>query len=121
MNVNKQSRALADQLAAILDERKGKDIVLIDIEKYSIVADGFLLVSGRNTPQVQALADALDEKMAEKGVFARSTEGYATARWVIKDFGDILVHIFHSEDRAFYNLERLWDKGDNMTRYETEI
>jgi ribosome-associated protein len=120
MNVNQASRALADQLAAILDERKGQDIVLVDIEKYSIVADGFLLVSGRNTPQVQALADALDEKMAERGVFAASTEGYATARWIIKDFGDILVHIFHSEDRAFYNLERLWDKGGNIIRYELD-
>ena len=78
------------------------------------------MVSGRNTPQVQALADALDEKMAERGVFAASTEGYATARWIIKDFGDILVHIFHSEDRAFYNLERLWDKGGNIIRSELD-
>ena len=60
MNVNQNSRILADELAAILDEHKGQDIVLIDIEKYSVVADGFLLVSGRNTPQVQALADALE-------------------------------------------------------------
>ena len=120
MNVNQNSRILADELAAILDEHKGRDIVLIDIEKYSVVADCFLLVSGRNTPQVQALADALDEKMAEKNIFAKSTEGYATARWIIKDFGDILVHVFHSEDRSFYNLERLWDKGDNITHYEFE-
>ena len=118
--MNQQSRQLADQLAAILDDRKGVDIVLLDIENYSIVADGFLVASGRNTSQVQAMADALDDKMAEHGIFSRGTEGYATARWIIKDFNGILVHIFHKEDREFYNLERLWDKGGNLHRYEFE-
>lgn len=118
--MNSESRELADKLAHVLDDRKGVDIILLDIEKYSIVADGFLVVSGRNIPQVKALADALDEKMGEEGIFCRKTEGYATARWIIKDFGDILVHIFHKEDRAFYNLERLWNHGDNYHPYNFE-
>ena len=118
--MNTEARALADRLAAVLDEHKGRDIILLDIEKYSIVADGFLLVSGRNTPQVQALADALDDAAEEAGIECEGTEGYSTGRWIIKNFGSILVHIFHKEDREFYNLERLWDKGDNLITYEFE-
>lgn len=118
--MNSETRRFADQIASLLDEHKGKDIVLIDIEEYSIVADGFLIVSGRNTLQVQALADALDEELSAKGIFVKNTEGYSTGRWIIKDYGDILVHIFHKEDREFYNLERLWDKGNNLISYTFE-
>jgi len=116
--MNQNSRKMADTIAQVLLEHKGKDLLLLDIEERSVVADGFLLVSGRSTTQVRTLADALDEKLAAQDIDCLHTEGYAASRWIIKDYGDILVHIFHKEDREFFNLERLWADGTNEYRYE---
>ena len=116
--MNQNSKKMADAIARVLLEHKGTDLLLLDIEERSVVADGFLLVSGRSTTQVRTLADALDDKLAAQGLECRHTEGYAASRWIIKDYGDILVHIFHKEDREFFNLERLWADGTNEYRYE---
>ena len=72
-----------------------------------------IIASGRTAAQVKALADEVDEKMAEAGWNLRRSEGATEGRWIVMDYGSILVHIFHQEERAYYNLERLWEDGSN--------
>ena len=92
------------EMAKVLDRRKAEDIILLDVKKATILADTFIVCSGRSTPHVKTLADELDEAMG--------------GRWIVMDFGDILVHIFHKEEREFYNIERLWKDEENFLEYE---
>lgn len=102
------SKELALQIAKILDAKKAIDVVVLDISHLTIIADYFVIASGNTEIQVRALCDELLKSMSEQGIEARGQEGYRHGRWVVLDYGDVIVHIFHREDRAFYNLERLW-------------
>lgn len=115
-----KARELADSIARALDSKKGQDILIIDIADMTIIADGFVVVSGSNTNQTKALCDEVERALQLQGIERRRLEGYNPGRWIVMDYEDILVHIFHKEEREFYNLERLWDDGTNTTRYETE-
>ena len=100
-----------NKILKILDDKKAKDISTINIEGISILADYFVICSGTSSTHIKALADEVEVKMAEEGFNCFHREGYDTAKWILLDFGDIVVHIFHDEDRSFYNLERLWSDG----------
>ncbi len=97
---------LAREMTNILDSKKAEDILVLDISGQSILADYFVICSGRSEVQVHALYDALQEKMSEKGIYPIHLD--KSDRWIVLDYGDIIVHIFHSEERKFYNIERLW-------------
>lgn len=113
------TKQLADLIGQTLVDKKARDVVLLDISDMTIIAEGFLLASGTSSLQVKALADAVEDKLQEeRGVSPVAIEGYAAGRWIVLDYGDLLVHLFHQEDRAFYNLERLWDETVNRTTYE---
>ena len=101
-NPNKLVREMAD----ILDGKKAEDILILDISGQSVLADYFVICSGRSEVQVHALDDELQEKMSEKGICPIHLD--KSDRWIVLDYGDIIVHIFHSEERKFYNIERLW-------------
>ena len=101
---------LAGQMAGILDGKKAEDITVLDIRRLSVLADYFVIASGRSEVQVNALYDELQGKMAEKGIFPRHLD--KSDRWIAVDYGDIIVHIFHQEERAFYNIERLWTDAE---------
>mgnify|MGYP006274442511 CR=1 FL=1 len=73
------------------------------------LCDVFLLASGRSERQVAAISDALEEKLAENGTKVLRSEGKALARWILLDFGDVIVHVMHEEDRMHYSLERIWN------------
>jgi len=88
---------------------------LIDISAVSVLADYFIIASGTNRNQVQALADNVDETLHKAGYPVKQTEGYRTANWVLMDYGDIIVHVFDSENRLFYDLERIWRDGQTIT------
>lgn len=90
------------------DDKKAFDVKVLDISKLSSIGDYFVIASGNSTTQVVAIADEVEEKMAKSGFELLQKEGQNSARWVLLDFGDIIVHVFHKEDRKFYNLERLW-------------
>lgn len=107
-------------LCKILYDKKALDIKAIHVGDKTIIADWFILCSGRGVPQVKALSDELEDKAAEMGLFAKRKEGYTEGRWIVLDFGDVLVHIFHPEERSYYNLERLWEDGSNMLTYTEE-
>lgn len=94
-----------------LDEKKGEDIKIIDISKISVMADYFIIANGNNISQVQALVDNVEEKMHKAGFTIKRKEGNKSSTWVLLDFGDIVVHVFDSEDRLFYDLERIWSDG----------
>lgn len=103
-----------------LYDKKAQDIRAMYVQDKTVVADWFILCNGRSVPQVKTLCDDLEEKMAETDYFVRRKEGYQEGRWVVLDFGDVLVHVFHPEERTYYNLERLWDSGDNVILYSVE-
>ena len=100
-----------------LEEKKAEDISVIDISGVTVLADYFLIASGNNRNQVQALSDSVEEALGRAGVSPRQVEGYNAANWVLMDYGDIIVHIFDRENRLFYDLERIWrDYAGNPRR-----
>ena len=94
-----------------LEDKKAKDLKVIDIEEVSTIADYFIIASGTNVNQVQALVDNVDEMLGRAGYTAKQVEGYNGASWVLMDYGDIIVHVFDEENRLFYDLERIWRDG----------
>lgn len=104
------SKALADKIAVILDNKKGIDIEVIDVMEKTVLADYFVIVSGNSTTQIKALADEVEYVLKnEDGIVADHVEGHGSNRWVLIDYKDVVVHVFHPEDRANYNLEKLWE------------
>ncbi|WP_058485350.1 ribosome silencing factor [Defluviitalea phaphyphila] len=98
-----------------LDDKKGEDIKILDIHEVSTIADYFIIASGRNSNQVQAMADAVEEKLIEHGFEMLNKEGYHSAGWILLDFGSVVIHVFDKEVREFYCLERLWGDAPTIT------
>ena len=97
-----------------IDEKLGIDIKIIDISKITVIADYLVIAGGKSKSQVQAIVDNITEKLAKQNVHTDHIEGYAGANWILLDYADIIVHIFHQEDRLFYDLERLWQDGNTI-------
>lgn len=89
-------------------ERKAVDPILLHVEDLTTVADYFLITGGNSTRQVQAISRHLQRTLKEKGVSAYGVEGEQEARWVLLDYGDVVIHIFYQPVREFYDLEGLW-------------
>lgn len=111
MNNSKEMTTLAIKA---LEDKKGNDIRVIDIQDVSIIADYFIIASGSNRNQVQTMADNVEEVLGRAGYEPRQLEGYGTATWILMDYNDIIIHIFSEEDRLFYDLERIWRDGKNV-------
>lgn len=97
-----------------LEDKKAEDIRVIDISEVSVLADYFLIASGKNRNQLQALADEVEEKLGRAGYPMKQSEGYDSANWILLDFGDIIIHLFDQENRLFYDLERIWRDGKQI-------
>ena len=108
---NIDNKDLVTTVYNALDDKKGIDIKILDISKISVMADYFIIASGSNRSQVQALSDNVAEVLGRAGVDAKQVEGYESANWILLDFGDIIVHVFDKENRLFYDLERIWRDG----------
>lgn len=89
-------------------EKKGLEIVILDISKVSSFADYFVLCSGTSTRHVQAIAEEIERKLLEQKCRPHHIEGYESSEWVLFDYGDLIIHVFTQTTRAFYDLERLW-------------
>ncbi len=111
MNENLTSREIALAAIEALEDKKGEDIRIIDISEVSILADYFIIASGNNRNQVQALCDNVEEKLGKMGVIQKQIEGYDNGNWILVDYRDIVIHIFDKENRLFYDLERIWRDG----------
>ncbi len=106
------SKKMVEKIVSVMEEKKAKDISIIDIQSITEIADYFVICSGTSTTHIKTIADELDFKLAEVGMEAHHKEGYDSARWILLDYGDVVIHVFHQEDRGFYNLERLWSDGE---------
>ncbi len=109
-----QARKMVKIAYQALDEKKGEDIKIINLEGISVLADYFIIANGTNSSQVQALVDNVDEELHKAGYSLKQREGYSNGNWVLLDFGDLIVHIFDRENRLFYDLERIWRDGKEI-------
>jgi ribosome-associated protein len=100
---------------AAADDRKAINLKVLHLEKVTDFTDYFLICSGTNERQVQAIADAVLERLREGKVRPLHMEGYNRGQWVLLDYGDFVVHVFHEEPRKFYALERLWGDAPDVT------
>lgn len=94
--------------ARAADAKSGEDLVALDVSEPLPLVDVFLIVTGRNERNVAAIADEIEERLLETGVKRLRREGREESRWILLDFGDLVVHVFHEQERMFYGLERLW-------------
>ncbi len=111
----KAAKEMARLAYEALSDKKAEDIKIINIEGVSVLADYFIIATGSNRNQVQAMADNVEEELFKAGYEVKQTEGYRSANWVLMDYGDIIVHVFDSENRLFYDLERIWRDGKDTT------
>ncbi|MET0811580.1 MAG: ribosome silencing factor [Microbacterium sp.] len=108
MVASAQSHEMVAIAAAAADAKGGEDLVALDVSEPLPLVDVFLLVTGRSERNVAAIADEIEDRLLEAGHRRVRREGRAEARWVLLDFGDLVVHVFHEEERTYYGLERLW-------------
>ncbi len=100
-----------ERIVRSLDTHLGKDIVAIDVKGLSAITDYFVFVTGGSNTQVKALCDYVERDMALGGVRPQRIEGYTAARWILLDYGEVVLHIFQQDARGFYDIERLWKDG----------
>jgi ribosome-associated protein len=110
----KQPKELAVRIAEVLVNKRGEDVIALGVGHLTSIADYFVIASGRNALAVRALAEEVEEKLAAEGVESRRHEGMNEARWIVLDYSSVIVHIFHMEERQYYNIERLWMDGSNQ-------
>lgn len=110
----KQPKELAVRIAEVLGNKRGEDVIALGVGHLTSIADYFVIASGRNALAVRALAEEVEEKLAAEGIDARRHEGMNEARWIVLDYASVIVHIFHIEERQYYNIERLWMDGSNQ-------
>ena len=101
-------KEMALLLAQAMDSKKGKDIRVLETDGVTTLADYFVLCSGSSAPQLKALADAGEKAMKDHGILPHHEEGHRGGTWILQDYGDVVVHVFDKEARAFYDLDRLW-------------
>ena len=108
-----EGKEIALKAAAALYDKKAQDIVALDVTRLTVITDVMLIASGRNVLQIKALADEVEDRLAEAGVPLLRKDGHQDARWVVLDYGTVLVHLFHTQEREFYRLEKLWEHDGN--------
>ena len=114
----KQSKEMARLAYQAMEDKKARDIRIIDISEISVLADYFLIASGSNKNQVQAMVDNVQEELHKAGFVPKQVEGYNSANWILLDYGDIIIHVFDEENRLFYDLERIWRDGKEISAEE---
>jgi ribosome-associated protein len=107
---------LAHRIVDVASDKKGSDIVMLRTAELTTMADFFVICTGRSDRQVQALSRAIIDELREDGVRPLGVEGQGAARWVLIDYGSVIVHVFAPEEREYYGLERLWSKAAQVVR-----
>ena len=101
-------KEMAILLAKALDSKKGKDILVLETEGLTTLADYFVLCTGTSAPQLKALADAAEKIMKDNDILPHHIEGHRGGTWILQDYGDVVLHLFSPEAREFYDLDRMW-------------
>lgn len=114
--------AFAQEIARLLDDKKAAQLNVLKVDHLTVLCDCLVIATGRSTTNVNALADHVEEELEKQGLSPLRKEGIGGGRWVVLDYGNVIVHIFHAEEREFYNIDRLWDDGTNHIDlpFETE-
>ncbi len=108
MTASHRALALTEAVARAAADKKAEEIVALDVSEHLPLADVFVVASGTNERQVTAIAEGIEEALLDEGAKAIRREGMREGRWALMDFNDVIVHVMHQEDRAYYELERLW-------------
>lgn len=111
-------QTLAEMVALKAEDKKAYDIVILDIIEISTIADYFVICSGRSSTHVQSIAEGIVDALAKDTGLKPRKEGLKEGRWILLDYGDIIVHVFQEEEREFYNLERLWADASLIEKSE---
>ena len=106
------SKSLMEKIVTILDSKKADDVKVIKVGDLTILADYFVIATGTSYTQVKMLTDEIDYQLGKMGIEPHKIEGYRSENWIVLDYTDVVVHIFHSETREFYGLEHLWADGE---------
>jgi ribosome-associated protein len=101
---------LVDLVRAAAEDKKAEDVAVLDLDGRTIVADAFVVATGRSKIQTRSIADAITDAARENGYTVARTEGYNDGGWILIDLGPVVAHVFTPDQRAFYNLERLWGR-----------
>ena len=101
-------KEMAILLAKAVDSKKGKDILVLETEGLTTLADYFVLCTGASSPQLKALADAAEKAMKDNSILPHHIEGHRGGTWILQDYGDVVLHLFSPEAREFYDLDRMW-------------
>ena len=108
------SKDLALKIAHVLEEKNAENIEILRVDHLTSITDYFVIVSGKNNISVRAMAEDCEEKLKEIDIEPRRTEGMRESRWIVLDYAAVIVHLFHFEEREYYNIERLWVDGSNQ-------
>ena len=108
-----KTNAVVEKIVKVLDNKKAEEIKVIKISELTVMADYFIIANGTSNTHVRALAEEVEAELSDIGVEPRSIEGRATG-WILLDYSDVVVHVFTARDREYYNLERLWQDGEEI-------
>lgn len=108
---------LALKIARVLDKKGANNITILEVDHLTSITDYFVIASGRSMQSVRALAEDLDDRLMEDGIEPRRREGLNESRWIVLDYASVIVHIFHPDEREYYNIERLWMDGSNQLTF----
>ena len=106
-------------LAKVALDKKARDVLILDLKGLTIIADYFIICSGESTKHVRAIAETIEEKSQKAGIKPIGIEGLPQSRWVLIDYGDVMVHIFEAGTRSYYELEKLWMDAQRIPLSET--
>lgn len=111
------TKELALKAARFLDTKGANDIEILEVSHLTSITDYFVIANGRNIQSVRSIAEDLEEKLSAEGIDPRRKEGERDSKWIVLDYAHVIVHIFHPEERKFYNIERLWQDGTNQVEF----
>ena len=111
-------KEIAILAAKALDAKRAKDITVLKVEEMTVITDYMVIATGTSAPQVKALCEQVEDELAKVDCFARRREGVNDGHWCVLDFGDVMVHVCHEQDREYYQLERLWADGTNEVQVD---
>ncbi|MCF8009409.1 MAG: ribosome silencing factor [Halanaerobiales bacterium] len=116
--VENQYKKIAKIAADAAEDKKAFDIEILDVREITIIADYFVICSGNTDKQVKAIAREVEKKLDESGFYPKQIAGKDDARWILMDYADVIVHIFHKKERNYYDLDRLWADAEKILKKE---
>jgi iojap-related protein len=106
---------IAQCIADVMEDKKAEDIVILEIKDLTVIADYFVICTGKNATHVSSICDSIQEKMEENGIKVGHIEGLRSNNWILMDYGSVVAHIFSPADRGFYNLDRIWADAKRLS------